>query len=75
MSTATTMRDLYIAAEAAVLSGQSFEMGGRKLSRANLAEIVAGRKEWETRAAAETAAASGRRGPLNYSVADFSGRA
>jgi hypothetical protein len=74
MSTATTMRDLYIAAETAVLSGQSFEFNGRRLTRADLAEIRDGRREWEQRCQDEAAAAAGRRGPLRYSVADFSGR-
>lgn len=74
MSTATTMLSLYIAAETAVLAGQSYELQGRKVTKADLETIQAGRREWELKAAAETAAASGRRGPLTYSVADFSGR-
>jgi hypothetical protein len=75
MSTATTMRDLYIAAETAVLLGQSFEIAGRKLSRADLAEIRKGRAEWEQRVRDETAVAAGRKGPLRFAVADFnSGR-
>lgn len=74
MSTATDMRDAYIAAEAAVLLGQTVELAGRRLTLANLAEIRAGRVEWERRANDEAAAAAGRRGPLRYSVADFSGR-
>lgn len=71
MSTATEMRDLYLAAEAAVLKGQSFRLGERQVTRADLAQIVEGRKEWERRVAGETAAARGRSG---YAVADFSGR-
>lgn len=42
--------DLYLAAEAAVLTGQSYEIAGRKLTRANLGEIQAGIKLWNTRA-------------------------
>jgi hypothetical protein len=68
MSTATQMRDLYIAAEKAVLRGQSFSMGGRTLTMADLEKIRAGRKEWEARVADE---ASGRQGPLRYSVGHF----
>jgi Family of unknown function (DUF6148) len=42
--------DLYLAAEAAVLTGQSYEIAGRKLTRANLGEIQSGIKLWNTRA-------------------------
>lgn len=74
MSTATNMRDAYIAAELAVLSGKSFEFAGRRLAREDLAEIRAGRLEWERRAADEASALAGRRGSLRYSTADFTGR-
>lgn len=47
MPTAQEMVDLYIDAEAKVLKGQSVEMGGRKLTRADLVQIREGRKEWE----------------------------
>lgn len=69
MSIATDMRDLYIAAEQAVLKGQSYTINGRTLTRANLPEIRKGRQEWEQRVAAEQAAARG--GSSLYSVADF----
>jgi hypothetical protein len=71
MSTATTMRDAYIAAETAILAGQSIEFQGRKLTRADLVEIRAGRQEWEQRARDEAAAAAGRSGPLRFTTADF----
>lgn len=74
MSTATTMRDTYLAAEVAILAGQSFELAGRKLTRADLASVVKGRKEWEQRCVDEVAAAAGRSGGMRYSVADFTGR-
>jgi hypothetical protein len=70
MSQATDMRDAYVAAELAVLKGQSFRFGERQLTRADLVEIRAGRKEWERRVLDEAAAVAGRRG-LNYSVASF----
>jgi hypothetical protein len=73
VTTATDMRDAYIAAEMAVLKGQSVEMAGRRLTRADLVEIRDGRKEWELRVRDEAAAALGRRGPLRYAVADFTG--
>jgi hypothetical protein len=59
MSQATEMRDAYIAAELAVLNGQSFRFGERILTRADLVEIRAGRREWEARASAESAVAAG----------------
>lgn len=53
MSTATDMRDKYIAAEAAILGGQAYRWGDRQLTRADLAQVQAGRREWERKAAAE----------------------
>lgn len=47
MRQAREMRDLYVAAERAVLLGQSYTIGGQSLTRANLAEIRKGRAEWE----------------------------
>ena len=40
---------LYLAAEAAVLAGQSYEIAGRRLTRANLGEIQAGITTWDAR--------------------------
>lgn len=65
------MRDAYLAAELAVLNGQSYRFGDRELTRADLPEIRAGRAEWERRANAEGAIAKGQN-PL-FAVADFSG--
>lgn len=47
---AETQLAAYLAAETAVLSGQSYELNGRKLTRANLAEIQQGIKIWNQRA-------------------------
>lgn len=66
--TAAQMRDLYIAAEAALLQGQAFSWGDRTLTRANLAEVREGRQEWERKAAAQTAVASGY---ADHALADF----
>lgn len=55
MSTATDMLAAYLAAESAVLLGKQATIGGRSFSYENLAEIRAGRKEWEQRVAAENA--------------------
>ncbi|MCS4508899.1 DUF6148 family protein [Xylophilus ampelinus] len=40
----------YLAAETAVLSGQSYEIAGRRLTRANLADIQQGIATWNARA-------------------------
>ena len=42
----------YLAAEAAVLSGQSYAINGRTVTRANLAEIQQGIQLWDYRAKA-----------------------
>lgn len=41
--------DEYLAAETAVLSSQSYSIGGRSLTRANLAEIRKGVEVWNDR--------------------------
>lgn len=71
MSTATDMLAKYLAAEAAILNGQSVRWGERTLQRADLPEVRAGRKEWESRVKAEqgTAARVPTIGGLSFSVA------
>ncbi len=66
------MLALYLAAETAVLKGQSYRFGERQLTRADLVEIRAGRQEWERKVAAEQAAAAGR--SPGIAIADFSGQ-
>lgn len=46
---AQTQLDSYLAAEAAVLTGQSYEINGRKLTRADLADLQAGITLWNRR--------------------------
>lgn len=41
--------DAYLAAETQVLAGQSYEIAGRRLTRANLSEIRAGIEAWNDR--------------------------
>lgn len=53
MSTATEMVALYLEAEKAILKGQTMEINGRRLTRANLAEVVAEREKWERRVTSE----------------------
>jgi ribosomal protein L20 len=72
---ATDMVNLYTAAEQAVLKGQEFSLGDRKLRRADLAEIRAGRIEWEAKLLAEQSRAARRPsiGGLTFRGADLSG--
>lgn len=51
---------LYLNAEAAVLTGQRYEIAGRMLQRANLAEIQAGITTWDARVKQLSLRASGR---------------
>lgn len=53
MSTATEMVALYLDAEKAILKGQTMEINGRRLTRANLAEVVTERAKWERRVTSE----------------------
>lgn len=76
MTTATDMLSAYLQAEAAILAGQEFWWSdGRKLRRADLPEIRAGRQEWEARVSAESAMAAGQPtfGGRSFAVADLSG--
>lgn len=53
--------DEYMAAETAILSGQSYKIGERELRRADLAVIQAGIDTWNKRVTELQASASGRR--------------
>jgi hypothetical protein len=59
MTTAQQMIDYYTEAEVAALQGRQFMFNGRQVMLQDLAQIRAGRKEWERKQAAEQAAASG----------------
>ena len=50
----------YLTAETAVLSGQAYEIAGRSMRRADLAEIRNGIDTWDKRVKNLSAAASGR---------------
>lgn len=50
----------YLAAETAVLSGQEYEIAGRRLKRANLSEITKGIEIWNERVRSLTNSAQGR---------------
>jgi hypothetical protein len=60
LETAQAQLNLYLAAEVKALSGQSYEIAGRKLTRANLAEIQAGINLWNDRVKQLTERAAGR---------------
>lgn len=71
------MYDDYLAAEQAILQGKEvrWSNGGtdRMLRQEDLQWVQAGRREWERKAAAATAAATGRPtiGGLGFAVARF----
>lgn len=73
MTTATDMLAKYMTAESAVLEGKDVSFGDRRLSMVDLPQIIAGRKEWEARVAAEasTAARVPTLGGLEVKVANF----
>ncbi|KFN42330.1 hypothetical protein [Arenimonas oryziterrae] len=71
MSNATEMLAFYLDAEKKILLGQSVRFGERQLTRADLVEVRAGRREWEAKVNAEVTVARG--GNAGYSVANFSG--
>lgn len=73
MSTTTDMRDKYLAAEVAILGGQQVRWGDRQLTRADLAMVQSGRREWERKALAEARAAAGQ-GTVGVSLANLSGQ-
>ena len=52
--------DKYIAAESAILTGQSYEIAGRKLTRADLAAVQVGIKSWDQRVRELAARSKGR---------------
>ena len=68
MATAQEMVQFYTDAEIAVLKGQRVRFGERDLTRADLAEIRDGRREWQRICNAESGSGSAR-----YATADFGG--
>lgn len=60
LAQAQTQLNSYLAAETAVLSGQSYEIAGRKLTRANLADIQGGVRLWNDLVVTLTNKAEGR---------------
>lgn len=60
LAQAQAQLDAYLAASTAVATGQSYEIAGRKLTRANLAEVNAAIKHWNAEVIALSRAAEGR---------------
>jgi hypothetical protein len=60
LTQAQTQLTAYLAAETAVLSGQSYEIAGRKLTRANLELIQTGIETWNARVITLTNQGNGR---------------
>lgn len=60
LTAAQAQLNAYLAAETAVLKNQKYELAGRMVTRANLAEIQAGIKTWDERVKQLTATARGR---------------
>lgn len=65
LAQAEAMLALYLTAEEKVLLGQSYSIGDRALTRADLRWIVSSRKEWEKKVAQLSA---GRTGPTTTRV-------
>jgi len=60
LAQAQAQLDAYLAAETAVLGGQEYEIGGRRLRRADLRTIQQGITLWNQRVQELSARASGR---------------
>lgn len=74
MTTATDMVTAYLNAEAALLLGKEYQLGDRHLKSEDLAEIRAGRKEWEARARAEALGRTPTLGGRRFSLANLAGK-
>ena len=60
LAAAQAQLDAYLVAETAVLGGQEYVIGGRRLKRADLAMIQAGVTRWDRRVKALSARSAGR---------------
>jgi hypothetical protein len=65
---AQTQLAAYLAAETKVLANQSYEIAGRKLTRANLGEIREGIKHWDDQVKHLSAVASRGRSSRSVSI-------
>jgi hypothetical protein len=71
MSAATDMLSKYLVAEASILEGKEARIGDRTFRFEDLDKIIAGRREWEGKVAAERRVASGAQtiGGLGFAIA------
>lgn len=60
LTQAETQLAAYVAAETKVLQGQAYEISGRRLTRANLAEIRDGMDYWDRKVKELTGSSGGR---------------
>jgi hypothetical protein len=60
LATAQAQLDAYVAAETAILSGQEYVIGSRRLKRPDLAEVRAGITLWDRRVKDLSSSAAGR---------------
>lgn len=60
LTQAETQLAAYVAAETKVLQGQAYEISGRRLTRANLAEIRDGMDYWDRKVKELTGSSCGR---------------
>ena len=69
MAELRTRLGLYVVAEAKILAGQSWQLGERRLQRADLAEVTAEIRRLSAEIErAESAAARGARGRIRYGM-------
>lgn len=59
---------LYVTAEAKILAGQSYQLGDRRLQRADLAEVRAAINDLASQVARAESASSGGRGRLRFGM-------
>lgn len=71
MSVASQLLDAYIAAELAILNSQSYTIGDRALTLANLSEVRRERALLEKRVAAETLGSTTATRGTRHRLADF----
>lgn len=71
MSTASDLLAKYLEAEEAILSGQSYTIGDRVVTRADLEKVKTEREKLERRVASEDRVSSGLYGP-RHQLGDFS---
>ena len=70
LAQAQAQLDAYLAAEVAILSGQEYEIAGRRLKRADLGAVQSGINLWNRRVKELSARASGRSRAYRVTLGD-----